>query len=85
MGFSRQERQNGLPCPPAGDLPDPGIKLASLMSPALAVGFFTTGTTWEAQYPVQKNTCIHAWQLSENGHSLVSHYYILSQLTLFNV
>ena len=31
-----------------GDLPDPGIKPASLMSPALAGGFFTTSTTWEA-------------------------------------
>ena len=26
----------GLPFPPPGDLPDPGIKLASLMSPVLA-------------------------------------------------
>ena len=26
MGFSRQEYQNGLPCPLPGDLPDPGIK-----------------------------------------------------------
>ena len=25
-GFSRQEYWNGLPCPPLGDLPDPGIK-----------------------------------------------------------
>ena len=32
-----------------GDLPDPGIKLASLVSPALAGGLFTTSTTWEAQ------------------------------------
>ena len=30
------------PCPPPGDLPNPGIKLMSLMSPALAGGFFTT-------------------------------------------
>ena len=30
MGFSRQEYWSGLPCPPAGDLPDPGIKSASL-------------------------------------------------------
>ena len=30
------------------DLPDPGIELASLASPALADGFFTTSTTWEA-------------------------------------
>ena len=37
-GFSRQERGSRLPCPPLGDLSDPGIKLASLMSPALAGG-----------------------------------------------
>jgi len=30
------------------DIPDPGIKPASLASPELASGFFTTGTTWEA-------------------------------------
>ena len=30
MGFSRQEYWNGLPCPPLEDLPDPGIKPASL-------------------------------------------------------
>ena len=44
----RQEYWSGLPCPPPGDLPDPGIKPASLMSPVLAGGFFITGTTWEA-------------------------------------
>jgi len=48
MGFSRQEYLNGLPCPPPGDLPDPGIKPASHMSPAMADGFFTTRITWEA-------------------------------------
>ena len=41
LGFSRQEHWNGLPCPPPGDLPDPGIEPASLISPALAGGFFT--------------------------------------------
>ena len=35
MGFSRQEYWSGLPFPPPGDLPDSGIKPASLMSPAL--------------------------------------------------
>ena len=48
MWFSRQEYWNGLPCPPPGDLPDPGIESASLMSPSLAGGFFTTSSTWEA-------------------------------------
>ena len=32
------------------DLPNPGIEPLSLMSPALADGFFTNNATWEAQY-----------------------------------
>ena len=48
MGFSRQEYWSGLPCPPAGDLPNLGIEPMSLMSPALTGGFFPTSTTWEA-------------------------------------
>ena len=48
MGYSRQEFWSGLPFPPPGDLPDPGIEPASLMSPALAGGFFTSSATWEA-------------------------------------
>ena len=50
MEFSRQEYWSGLPFPPPGDLPNPGIwkKPASLTSPALAGGFFTTSATWEA-------------------------------------
>ena len=39
MGSSRQERWSGLPCTPPGDFPNPGIGLASLMSPALAARF----------------------------------------------
>ena len=35
MGFSRQEYQSGLPCPHPWDLPDPGIKPASPVSPTL--------------------------------------------------
>ena len=41
MGFPRQEHWNGLPCPPPGDLVDPGIEPTSLASPALAGGFVT--------------------------------------------
>ena len=41
MGFSRQEYWSGLPFPPAGDLPDQGIKPMSLVSRALAGIFFT--------------------------------------------
>ena len=35
MGFSRQEYLSGLAFPLPGDLPDPGIEPASLVSPAL--------------------------------------------------
>ena len=45
LEFSRQEYWNRLLFPTPGDLLDPGIKLWSLASPALADGFFTT------QYP----------------------------------
>ena len=53
MRFSRQEYWSELPCLPPGDLPEPGINPASLMSPALAGEFFTTRATWEA--PVHGN------------------------------
>ena len=42
VGFSRQEYWSGLPFPSPGDLPDPGIEPESLVSPALAGGFFTS-------------------------------------------
>ena len=48
MKFSRKEYWSGLPCPHPEDLPNPVIKPASLMSPALAGGVFTTRATWEA-------------------------------------
>ena len=49
MGFSRREYWNGFPCPLPGDLPNPGMESVSPKSLALAGGFFTTSTTWEAQ------------------------------------
>jgi len=39
MGFFRQYYWSGLPVPPPGDLPNPGI---TPTSPALAGRFFTT-------------------------------------------
>ena len=35
MEFSRQEYWSGLPCPPSGNLPDPGIEPISPVTPAL--------------------------------------------------
>ena len=47
MGFLRQEYWRGLPFPPPGDLPDPGIEPTS---PALAGGFFTTVPPGKPQF-----------------------------------
>ena len=48
MEFSRQGYWSALPCPSSGDLADLGVAPASLSTPALADGFFSTSTTWEA-------------------------------------
>ena len=40
MGFSRQKHWSGLPFPPPGDLPNPGIEPVSPAPPALAGRFF---------------------------------------------
>ena len=65
MGFPRQEYWSGFPCHPSGDLPNPGIELESLPSPALAGGLFTTSTTCEAHHktsstPFQSMT-LYSW------------------------
>ena len=42
MGFLKQEYWSGLPFYSPGDLPDPGLKPVSFVSPALAGKFFIT-------------------------------------------
>ena len=42
MDMSRQEYWGGLPCPPPGDLPDPGVEPASSVSLALQADSLTT-------------------------------------------
>ena len=51
-GISQARYWSGLPHPPPGDLPDSGMEPASLISPALADGFFTTWAAWEMQVKV---------------------------------
>ena len=68
MGFPRHEYWNRMPFPSPGHLPNPGIKPASLMSPALAGGLFTTSATWKSPKKqaeisslrnVQGTLCLH--------------------------
>ena len=53
MRFPRQESWSGLPCPPPGDLPDPGIEPTSVASPALAGGFFITASPGKHMNPAR--------------------------------
>ena len=52
VGFSKQEYWSGLPCAPPRGLTDPGIEPVSLMSSALAGGFFITSASWEVQLDI---------------------------------
>ena len=71
MGFSRQEYWSGLPCPPPRNLSDPGIKLTSLMPPALAGWFFTICTTWEVQKRI--HTHIHIYVYIQRFGTALNH------------
>ena len=64
MGLSRQEHESGLPFPSPGDLPDRGIELTSLASPALAGRFFTTAPPGKPQY-------IHRYMYENAYHPVV--------------
>ena len=50
LEFSKQEYWSGLPFSTPGDLPNPRLEPASLVSPVLAGGFFYHRTTWEAPW-----------------------------------
>ena len=57
--------------PSAGDLPNPGIEPVSVTSPEMAVKFFTTSATWEAQSHVHPSpTWIYPSKLSSNAFFL---------------
>ena len=56
MDFSRQKYWSGLPCPPSGDLPNPGTEARP---PALTGRFSTYGATRKAPAPKNYNTSIN--------------------------
>ena len=83
MGFSRQEYWNALPFPTPGDLPDSEIEFTSLRSPALAGGFFTTSSPWEAytHTHMRTHTYTHTYYVSIHTHTLLV---LFLQKTLIN-
>ena len=71
MEFSRWEYWSELPCPPLGDLPDPGIKPTSPVTPALQVDFFTAeplGKPWKV-YSTLKSYCWLLRLISREGNA----------------
>ena len=85
MGFSRQEYWSGLPCPPAGDLPNPGTEASSFTSPTLANRFFTTNATWKAHYSLNMSympgTVLYPLQYTISFNSLNSPVRQISQIS----
>ena len=53
VGFSKQAYWSGLPCPPPGDLPDPGIELVSsaLQANSLLLSYWGSPTLNFPRYP----------------------------------
>ena len=73
MGLSRQEYWSGLPFPSPGDMPKPGIEPMSLMSVALAGGFFITSATW-GDHSIRKSlmACVLPSTLPTGVYSFLS-------------
>ena len=78
MEFSRPEYWSGLPCPPPGNLPNPGTEPMSRTSPALAGRFFTTSITWEAHDKIWDVLLKRGQQESVSWYGSSVHWYVLS-------
>ena len=76
MGFCRQDYWSGLPCPPPGNLPHPGIEPTSLRSPALVGRFFTTSAAWEA------HSCYTAYQCNQVKTEIILVSFLCRRKTL---
>ena len=89
MGFSRKVYWSGLPFPPPGTLPDPGIQPVSFTSPALGGGFFTTIASCHgflSQFSAKNNKLILNFMLLFKGPKLKQSWNIkkIGGLTLPN-
>ena len=72
VGFPKEEYWRGLPFPPPGDLPDPGIEPVSLPVCCLGRWVFSTSATWEARSGKRKqvtNRTPRGWKV-KNGLNL---------------
>ena len=76
-GIFQARYWSGLPFPTPGDLPDPGTEPMSLISLALADGFFTTSATCEATKTLIMDSILH---YRIDGNSKISHcHFVLNE------
>ena len=67
MEFSRQEYWCGVPFSTPVALPQPATEPTSLMSPALAGGFFNISTTWEALNKLEGSSYLSTEDVPKEG------------------
>ena len=85
MGFSRQEYWCGLPCPPPGDLPNPGIKPASPALQADSLLLSLWGSPQDFVY-LALNIFIFFFFLRAKGCQLITnHIWCQSDVTSLSV
>ena len=79
-GFSRQEYWNGLPCPPPGDLPNPGAKLRS---PTLQADYLLNELAGKPQNTGVGSLSLLQWifLMQESNYGLLHCRWILYQMS----
>ena len=65
MGFFRQEYWSGLPCPPPGDLPDPGTEPASPMVLRWQAGSLPLAPPGKVTLFISLHFSLPAWEVTE--------------------
>ena len=73
MGFSRQEYWSGLPCPPPGDLPNPGIKPGYPALPAGSLLSEPPGKAANEGNEVQRDAAPCSGHLASLGLNFLNH------------
>ena len=69
VGFSRQEYRSRLPCPPPGDLPDPGMQAGSLPLVPPGKPFTTPGISPNILHErVKQDKCNNILEASSAPH-----------------
>ena len=76
MGFPRQEYWSRLPCPPLGDLPDPGIELVSPKAPVLQANSLQLSHWGSPLFDIHNNKCLNSndhFQIYKDFSHILTH------------